>query len=99
MSPAAADPAAVLAAACRELARLPDVLQAVLGGLDADTWRVRPVPAEWSAIEIVCHLRDEEVEDVGARFSRSSPRRLARVWADRGAPLRAPCAGPIPCGS
>ena len=67
MSPAAADPAAVLVAARRELARLPDILQALLGGRDTDTWRARPAPAEWAAIEIVCHLRDEEVEDFGAR--------------------------------
>lgn len=67
MSRSAADPAAVLNAARRELARLPDVLQSLLGGLDADAWRVRPVPAEWSAVEIVCHLRDEDLEDFGAR--------------------------------
>jgi hypothetical protein len=27
-----------------------------------------PAPAEWAAVEIVCHLRDEEVEDFGARI-------------------------------
>ena len=64
---AAADPAAVLALARRELSRLPDVLDALLGGLDAETWRARPAPSEWSAVEIVCHLRDEETDDFGAR--------------------------------
>jgi hypothetical protein len=28
----------------------------------------RPAPAEWASVEIVCHLRDEEVEDFGARL-------------------------------
>jgi hypothetical protein len=51
----------------RELARLPAVLDAMLEGLrDADA-RVRPAPGEWSPVEIVCHLRDEETEDFGAR--------------------------------
>src|SRR5262249_20059442 len=27
-----------------------------------------PAPAEWAPVEIVCHLRDEEVEDFGARL-------------------------------
>ncbi|HEU4369351.1 MAG TPA: DinB family protein [Methylomirabilota bacterium] len=61
------DPAALLAAARDELARLPDVLDHLLGGLDATGWRARPAPNEWAAVEIVCHLRDEETEDFGAR--------------------------------
>ena len=28
----------------------------------------RPAPAEWAPVEIVCHLRDEEAEDFGARL-------------------------------
>jgi hypothetical protein len=62
-----ADPDGLLTAARAELARLPAVLDALLAGLDASTWRGRPAPAEWSPIEIVCHLRDEEAEDFGAR--------------------------------
>jgi DinB superfamily len=58
---------ALLASARRELARLPAVLDVLLGGLDDPTWRARPVPDEWAPIEIVCHLRDEETEDFGAR--------------------------------
>lgn len=65
--PATPNPEIVLASACRELARLPALLDALLGGLDAATWRARPAPAEWSPVEIVCHLRDEEIEDFGAR--------------------------------
>jgi hypothetical protein len=59
--------AALLAAARDELARTPDVLERLLGGLDAAAWRARPAPAEWAPVEIVCHLRDEETEDFGAR--------------------------------
>jgi DinB superfamily len=65
--PATPEPGVVLASARRELARLPTLLDTLLGGLEAATWRARPAPAEWSPVEIVCHLRDEEVEDFGAR--------------------------------
>jgi hypothetical protein len=61
------DPAAVLARARRDLARLPAILDALLAGLEDALWRARPAPAEWSPLEIVCHLRDEEAEDFGAR--------------------------------
>jgi hypothetical protein len=59
--------AALLAAARDELARIPGVLEGMLGGLDAAAWRARPAPNEWAPVEIVCHLRDEEVEDFRAR--------------------------------
>jgi hypothetical protein len=65
--PATPAPGLVLASARRELARLPALLDALLAGLDEATWRARPAPTEWSPVEIVCHLRDEEVEDFGAR--------------------------------
>jgi hypothetical protein len=61
------DPAMLLASAQSELARLPRILRALLDDVDAATWRERPAPAEWSPVEIVCHLRDEETEDFGAR--------------------------------
>jgi hypothetical protein len=61
------EPAAILAATRVELARLPAVLDALVGGLDEETWRTRPAPTEWAPVEIICHLRDEEVEDFGAR--------------------------------
>jgi len=51
-----------------DLARLPRILDALLGDLEAAAWRERPAPAEWSPLEIVCHLRDEEAEDFGARL-------------------------------
>ena len=58
----------LLAEARRELARLPIVLDALLAGLDTASARTRPVTGEWSPVEIVCHLRDEETEDFGARL-------------------------------
>ncbi len=61
------DPAALLGAARRELARFPAVLDLLLADLDPETWRRRPAPDEWAPVEIVCHLRDEEAEDFGAR--------------------------------
>src|SRR5690348_11163109 len=62
------DPLRVLSEANRELARLPSLLTLMLGELDALTARTRPAPAEWAPIEILCHLRDEETEDFGARL-------------------------------
>ena len=57
------EPGDVLMNARIELARFPLVLDAVLNDLDTAAWRARPAAAEWAPIEIVCHLRDEEVED------------------------------------
>ncbi len=62
------DPGDVLAGARRELARFPAVLGALLADLDPPAWRARPAPSEWAPVEIVCHLRDEEVEDFRARL-------------------------------
>lgn len=58
----------VLATARRDLARLPVVLGGLLDDLEPALWTQRPAPSEWSAVEIVCHLRDEETEDFGARI-------------------------------
>lgn len=60
--------ARVLAEARTELARLPRLLAVLLRPLDDSTWRARPAPGRWSPLEIICHLRDEEVEDFGARL-------------------------------
>jgi hypothetical protein len=78
------DAADLLAGARVDLARLPRVLEALLGGLDGATWRERPAPAEWSPLEIVCHLRDEEAEDFGARL------RVVVEGGDRFAPIDPP---------
>ena len=61
------DASALLASARRDLARLPATLDALLSDVDDALWRARPAPDEWSPVEIVCHLRDEETEDFGAR--------------------------------
>jgi hypothetical protein len=47
---------------------LPAVLDALLAGVDEASARTRPAAAEWSPVEILCHLRDEEAEDFGARL-------------------------------
>jgi hypothetical protein len=57
-----------MAAARAELARFPATLESLLAGLDAAAWRARPAPKEWAPVEILCHLRDEDVEDFGARL-------------------------------
>jgi DinB family protein len=62
------DPRDVLTNARIELARFPLVLDALLKNLDDASWRARPAAAEWAPVEIVCHLRDEEVEDFAARL-------------------------------
>ena len=69
------DAAALLAATHAELARMPGILAGLVAGLDDAAWRARPAPAEWAPVEILCHLRDEETEDFGARV---------RVIAKRG---------------
>jgi hypothetical protein len=58
----------ILEESCTELGRLPIVLEALLAGLDGAWARTRPAPGEWSPVEILCHLRDEETEDFGARL-------------------------------
>ena len=57
----------LLVEARRELGRLPAMLDALLAGCDEEAARTRPAPGEWSPVEILCHLRDEESEDFGAR--------------------------------
>jgi len=61
------DPSALVSEARRELGRFPALLGAVVAGLDPESWHARPAPDEWAPVEIVCHLRDEEAEDFGAR--------------------------------
>jgi hypothetical protein len=62
------DASALLREARHELTRFPSVLDGVVARLSPAVWRARPAPDEWSAVEIVCHLRDEEAEDFGARI-------------------------------
>ena len=62
------EPGAVLAAARHTLARTPDILDLLVGNLDVAGWQARPAAGRWSPLEILCHLRDEEREDFGARL-------------------------------
>lgn len=65
---ASVDTERLLSTSRAQLARLPAVLDGMLADLDAADWRARPIAGEWAPVEIVCHLRDEEVEDFGARI-------------------------------
>lgn len=49
------------------LERFQHVLPALVKGLDDETVRWRPASGNWSIVEIVCHLADEEVEDFRTR--------------------------------
>jgi DinB superfamily len=61
------DPVALVREARQELARCPGLLEVMLAGLAPGGWGARPAPHEWAPVEIVCHWRDEEAEDFGAR--------------------------------
>jgi hypothetical protein len=61
------DPVAFLASARRDLARLPALLDALLSDVDDCAVAHAPGAGRVSPVEIVCHLRDEETEDFGAR--------------------------------
>jgi hypothetical protein len=79
--PVMVDPSALVGESRRELAHFPALLDAAVAGLDPKAWRERPAPHEWAPIEIVCHLRDEEAEDFGARV------RVILGGGDRFAPI------------
>ena len=64
------------------LAHLPRAIEALAGDLDPGAWRARPAPDKWAPIEILCHLRDEEAEDFGARM------RVVLAGGGRFAPIR-----------
>ena len=52
------------------LRSLPNELHDLIGDLDEDTLRWRPIPDKWSIKEIMCHLRDMEREAYLARYQR-----------------------------
>ncbi len=52
------------------LKSLPNELQDLIGDLDEDMLRWRPIPDKWSIKEIMCHLRDMEREAYMARYRR-----------------------------
>jgi hypothetical protein len=51
-----------------QLAQFPDVLRAALEGFSGDDLRWRPADGNWSALEVLGHLADEEVEDFRRRL-------------------------------
>src|SRR5260370_26319938 len=51
-----------------DLARLPRILDVLLGDSEAAAGRERRAAAEWWPLELVGPLRDEEAEDCGARL-------------------------------
>lgn len=53
-------------------ARFPTALLAVFQGADLDTMRARESKGKWSPLEILAHLRDEEVIDFRARAMRAA---------------------------
>jgi DinB superfamily len=57
-----------IAGVARSLARTPEILRLVTADLSDADWRAHPAPERWSPLEILCHLRDEEQEDFGARL-------------------------------
>lgn len=52
-----------------QLARHRDVFRAMFTGLTPEEIRWKPAPEKWCAVEIICHLYDEEREDFRARLS------------------------------
>jgi DinB superfamily len=46
-----------------ELAGSTEMIRALLAGLNQEDARQKPSPADWSILEVVCHLYDEECED------------------------------------
>lgn len=62
------------------LGAMPDALRGVCAMICPADRRWRPDPKSWSALEIVCHLVDEERDDFRARL-RSTIEEPSREWA------------------
>ncbi len=50
------------------LARFPAALRSAASVFSADEARWKPSPTDWSVLEIVCHVADEEEEDFAPRL-------------------------------
>lgn len=50
------------------LERNASVIRSLLAGLPATEHLWKPAPEKWCALEVICHLRDEEREDFRARM-------------------------------
>ena len=51
-----------------ELARSVDIIRALVADMTLEEARARPSPEAWSALEVICHLYDEEREDFRQRL-------------------------------
>lgn len=61
------------------LTRHGEVFRAMFNGLSPEEIRWKPAPEKWCALEIICHLYDEEREDFRARL-RSTLETPAEPW-------------------
>lgn len=52
----------------RELSANAAAIQHLVAGIDAEQARWKPSPNDWSVLEVICHLADEEREDFRARI-------------------------------
>ena len=57
----------LLPLALERLRRSAAAIEALVAGLPLEAARWKPAPDKWSALEVVCHLADEEVEDFRTR--------------------------------
>ena len=51
-----------------ELARGVEAIHALVASMSPEEARARPAPEAWSALEVICHLYDEEREDFRQRL-------------------------------
>src|SRR5690606_24578543 len=52
----------------RELSANAAAIPHLVAGIDAEQARWKPSPNDWSVLEVICHLADEEREDFRARI-------------------------------
>src|SRR5512139_3296144 len=52
----------------QELARGVDIVRALVLDMTLEEAQARPAPESWSALEVICHLCDEEREDFRQRL-------------------------------
>ncbi|HEX5009660.1 MAG TPA: DinB family protein [Planctomycetota bacterium] len=67
MPPAPVSDVPLLSLALDRLRRSADAIAALVRGLPLEAVRWKPAPERWSALEVVCHLGDEEVLDFRTR--------------------------------
>ena len=71
------------------LASTPAVISSLSGSLTGEQWRCEPTPDDWAVNEIVCHLRDTDLEVHGLQLQRMMekdeafiPRPDSSIWAN-----------------